>query len=157
MENLVIEGIITATSKKQDGDYQQETPTKTVYIKTNPQYAEALEKFGLTKYTSKEDNEDYFIMKFPKVVVVYHENKAYRRPDLSQINYNGRETNNFNTPEDLMIPLNIIKGNHKNNDFYRLQAIMVTDLNQIEEVIPENPFGEGEVEVVDFEDDDLPF
>ena len=43
MENLVIEGIITATSKKQDGDYQQEVATKTVYIKTTEEYAKQLE------------------------------------------------------------------------------------------------------------------
>ena len=157
MENLVIEGIITATSKKQDGDYQQEVATKTVYIKTNEEYAKQLESFGLTKYTSKEDKEDYFIMKFPKVLMVIQDDKAYRRPDLSQITYNGRETNNFKTPDDTMLPLNIIKGNHKNNDFFRLQAIMITDQSQIEEIKPENPFGTGELSVVDYEDDDLPF
>ena len=154
MENLVIEGIITATSKKQDGDYQQEVATKTVYIKTSEEYAKQLESFGLTKYTSKEDGEEYFIMKFPKVLMVIQDDKAYNRPDLSQITYNERETFNFKTIDDTMLPLNIIKGNHKNNDFFRLQAIMITDENQIELIKPENPFGTGEIsEVVNFDDD----
>ena len=95
-------------------------------------------------------------MKFPKVLMVIQDDKAYRRPDLSQITYNGRETNNFKTPDNVMLPLNIIKGNHKNNDFFRLQAIMITDQKQIEEIKPENPFGTGELSVVDYQDD-VPF
>ena len=41
-----------------------------------------------------------------------------------------------------MLGLNIIKGNHKNNDFFRLQAIRIEDETDIEEIKPENPFGD---------------
>ena len=64
MENIVIKGIITATSKKNnDETFKQETPTKTAFITTDQENADKLQKFGLTKYTSNEGN-DYFIIKF---------------------------------------------------------------------------------------------
>ena len=151
MENIVIKGIITATSKKNnDETFKQETPTKTAFITTDQENADKLQKFGLTKYTSKEGN-DYFIIKFPANLMVYLPNGfGKKRPDLSQIyikdvetgEYN--ETNNFKTPDEKMLPLNIIKGNHKNNDFFRLQAIRVDTEEDIEQILPENPFGDGE-------------
>lgn len=147
MENLVIKGIITATSKKQDGEFQQEIPTKTGYISTDSENAKLLEDFGMRKYTSKK-GDDYFISKFPKEVMVYKPNGfGTKRPDLSKItvvNNDGveTETNNFKTTDDKMVMLNIIKGNHKNNDFFRIQAIRVEDDSEIEEIEPENPFGD---------------
>lgn len=141
MENLVIKGQITATSKKQAGDFSQEVPTKTAYIKVDDENSKKLQDFGLTKYTSRENNEDYFILKFPKVLQVFKPNGfSEKRPDLSQITVDGLETNNFSTD---IIQMNIIKGNHKNNDFYRLQAIRINDDNDIKEVQPENPFGDS--------------
>lgn len=151
MENLVIEGIITATSKKNnDESFKQEIPTKTAFISTDEENAKKMENFGLTKYTSK-DGSDYFIIKFPSNVMVYLPNGFGRkRPDLSQVNHIDEktgiqfETNNFKTPDNKMLPLNIIKGNHKNNDFFRLQAIRVDNEKDIEEILPENPFGDEE-------------
>ena len=142
MQNLVIEAIITATSKKQDGEFQQQVPTKTAYLKADETNAKLLEDFGLTRYTSKEDKEDYFIVKFPQNVVLYFPNGlGERRPDLSLVTHNDVETNNFRTPEDKPLKLNILKGENKGNIFYRLQAILVDSAEDIEEIKPENPFG----------------
>lgn len=140
MENLVIKGIITATSKKIDDRFRQEVPTKTAYIKTDTENAKKLQDFGLTKYTSKQ-GEDYFVIKLPANLMVYTPNGfGKKRPDLSQVYHDGVETNNFKTEK--MLPLNIIKGNNMNNDFFRLQAIRVDDESDILEIEPENPFGD---------------
>lgn len=145
MENLVFEGQITATSKKQGEDFKQEIPTKTAYVVTDEETAKKLEAFGLQKYTSKEDNGSFFIMKFPFNLMVYLPNGfGEKRPDLSQITFEGIETNNFKTPDELPLKMNVIKGNHKNNDFFRLQAIRLENENDIEEIKPENPFGDDE-------------
>ena len=145
MENLVFEGQITATSKKQDGDFKQEIPTKTAYVVTDEETAKKLEAFGLQKYTSKEDNGSFFIIKFPSNLMVYLPNGfGEKRPDLSQIIFEGVETNNFKTPDDKPLKMNVVKGNHKNNDFFRLQAIRIEDETDIEEIKPENPFGDDE-------------
>lgn len=142
MENLIVEGKITATSKKNDDRFKQEVLTKTAYVSTDEHNAQLLEQFGLTKYTSK-DGENYFIIKFPATLMVYTPNGfGEKRPDLSQVIHEGVETNNFKTPDDKMLKLNIIKGNHMNNDFFRLQAIRVEHASDIEEIAPENPFGD---------------
>ena len=143
MENLVIKGQITATSKKQNDDFKQEIPTKTAYVTTDEDSAKVLERFGLQKYTSKEDGSLFFIIKMPANLMVYLPNGVgAKRPDLSQITFEGIETNNFKTPDDKLLLLNIIKGNHKNNDFFRLQAIRLETESDIEEIKPENPFGD---------------
>lgn len=145
MENIIIKGQITATSKKQSGDFKQEIPTKTAYVSVDSENAKKLEDFGLTKYTSKDDQEDYFIIKFPANVMVYQPNGfGEKRPDLSQITFEGIETNNFKTPDNKQVQMSILKGNHKNNDFFRLQAIRVESASDIEEIKPENPFGDSE-------------
>ena len=142
MENIIVRGQITATSKKQSGVFTQEIPTKTAYVSTDEPHAKLLEDFGLTKYTSKE-NENYFIIKFPADLMVFKPNGyGEKRPDLSRIEIEGIETNNFKTPDDKLLPFNIVKGHHKNNDFFRLQAIRIETDEDIEEIKPENPFGD---------------
>lgn len=144
MTNMVVKGKITATSKKQDGDFKQQIPTKTAYISTSEVEAKKLIDFGLTQYTS-QNGENYFIIKFPAEVMVYLPNGiGTKRPELSQITLDGVETNNFKTPEDKELAFNILKGNHMNNDFYRLQAIRIEEESDIEEIKPENPFGDQE-------------
>src|SRR5699024_8817571 len=143
MENLVVLGQITATSKKNDGEFTQEIPTKTAYVRTDEENAKKLEDFGLTKYTSRENKEDYFIIKLPQNVMIFLPNGfVAKRHYLSQVTHKGIETNIFKTPHNKLLQLNIIKGNYKNNDFFRLQAIRLDNEDQIEEVKPENPFGD---------------
>lgn len=142
MENIIVKGQITATSKKQSGDFAQEIPTKTAYVSTDEINSKLLEDFGVQKYTSKED-ENYFIIKFPADLMIFKPNGyGEKRPDLSRIELEGVETNNFKTPDDKLLPFNIVKGNHKNNDFFRLQAIRIESDDDIEEIKPENPFGD---------------
>ena len=97
MENILIQGQITATSKKTDGDFKQEIPTKTAYVSVNEPNAKKLEEFGLTKYTPKDGGDPYFILKFPANLRVYTpgDDEGVKRPDLSQITVDGVETNNF--------------------------------------------------------------
>ena len=145
MENLIITGQITATSKKQNGDFKQEIPTKTAYVATDEANAKKLEDFGLQKYSPKDGGSDYFILKFPADLMVFRPNGYGEiRPVLSRIEIEGVETNNFKTPDGKPLQMNIIKGNHKNNDFFRLQAIRIESDEDIEEIKPENPFGDGE-------------
>lgn len=143
MENIIVKGQITATSKKQSGDFAQEIPTKTAYVSTDEINSKLLEDFGVQKYTSK-DGENYFIIKFPADLMIFKPNGyGEKRPDLSRIELEGVETNNFKTPDDKLLPFNIVKGNHKNNDFFRLQAIRIESDDDIEEIKPENPFGDN--------------
>ena len=139
MENLVINGQITATSKKNDGKFKQEVATKTAYLKVDETSRKALIEFGLTEYGS---DDKFFIIKFPKNVMVYQNGFGVNRPDLSQVILNGEETNNFKTPDNKLLKLNIIKGDNLGNVFHRLQAIRIDTPDDIEEILPENPFGD---------------
>src|SRR5699024_11196227 len=80
MENLIITGQITATSSKKDDKFKQENPTKMAYVTvTKKEDVEALEAFGATKYTTKEDNRDFFILKVPQSFVVVKGRSEERR------------------------------------------------------------------------------
>lgn len=137
MENLIIAGKITATSSKVDGKYQQETPTKTAYIEvSDADIKKQLTEFGLTEYTSKDDKTNFYIIKLPKQVALIKGN------EMRKIS-GGVETPNFRTLEGKQFRMNIIKGNNKGNDFFRLQAIEVNEYDDIEQILMENPFGNG--------------
>lgn len=137
MENLIIAGKITATSSKVDGKYTQEFPTKTAYVEVNdPDIKKSLNDFGLTEYTSKDDKTNFYIIKLPKQVSLIKGN------EMKKIS-GGVETPNFRTKEGNQFRMNIIKGNNKGNDFFRLQAIEVNEYDDIEQILMENPFGSG--------------
>jgi len=163
MENLIIKGKVSATSNKVDDKYQQESPTKTAYVEvSDPNIVQAMENFGLTQYTSRDNETDFFIIKCPKQVTLVKGNQMRK---LS----GGVETPNFKTADDKEFKMNIIKGNNKGNDFFRLQAILVNDYEEVENIMMENPFGGGYLsedpeqsqtdtpQPVDISDDDLPF
>lgn len=142
LTNLVVQGEITATSKKQSEGFTQQVPTKTAYVSVTSESAQKLKEFGLTEYTS-QNGDNYFIIKFPADVMVYLPNGiGQKRPKLSRVEVDGMETNNFKTPEGKLLQFNILKGNHMNNDFFRLQAIRIEEESDIEEIKPENPFGD---------------
>ena len=136
MENVVIKGRITATSNKVDTKFKQENPTKTAYATV----ADEAEKkklidFGLTEYTSKADGLSFFIIKLPQNVAIYVEGVEGSEPMSG-----GVETPNFSTVGGKNLSLNIIKGQHMNNDFFRLQAIKIDQSSDIVEVEQGNPF-----------------
>lgn len=137
MENILVTGRISATSKKNDGVYQQEIPTKTAYFEVPESEEQKLKDFGLRQYTSKEDGTKFYIAKLPQNVAVYASNDADTEPTLIDGTI---DTHNFKTRDEDMFTLNIIKGHNKGNDFYRLQAVLVKDMSDIETVKPENPF-----------------
>ena len=137
MENIVIKGKITATSKKMANRYKQENPTKTAYIDVDELNAKILEEFGLTKYTSAEDKKDFFIIKLSSNLVAYEDstNERISLADLASVN-----SPNFNTGEE-DIQLNIIKGENMGNDFYRVQALLLPQgLDMIQTMEAINPF-----------------
>ena len=137
MKNIIAYGEITATSKKQ-GEFIQENPTKTAYLKVNEATAKDLEKFGLTEYTSK-NGERFFAIKF------VHKLQAYfgTAEDMQAMDFSesaGVESNNFKTVDGIPVGLNIIKGENKGNEFYRIQALLLNKMEDLEEVKPTNPF-----------------
>ena len=137
MENIVIKGKITATSKKLDNRYKQVNPTKTAYIETDGQNAQALEAFGLTKYTSVDDGKDFFIIKLSSNLVAYEDN-TNRSTSLAELTT--VDSPNFNTGQS-EIYLNIIKGENMGNDFYRVQALFLPEgLGMLQAVEAVNPF-----------------
>lgn len=138
MENIIILGKITATSKKSDGKFKQETPTKTAYVEAKDRIEkEKLVKFGLREYTSAADGNNFFIIKLPQNVAVYV-GESDEPFDID----GSTETANFKTADHIYTAINIIKGEKDGNEFYRLQAIMVSDSSQIEMIEKQNPFAE---------------
>lgn len=139
MENVIINGRISATSNKVDGEFKQEVPTKTAYVEvTNDTDRATLTKLGMTEYTSKSDDVNFYIIKLPKQVSIFKGNEMHKISG-------GVKTPNFKTPDDKELKFNIIKGNNKGNDFFRLQAVLVDEYSDIEEIQMENPFGTGKV------------
>lgn len=137
MKNIVITGKITATSKKQDSRFKQVNPTKTAYIEADEKNSQALEAFGLTKYTSVDDGKDFFIIKLSSNLVAYldNTNNSTSLADLASV-----DSPNFNTGED-DIQMNIIQGENMGNEFYRVQALLLPQgLSMIQSIEASNPF-----------------
>ena len=157
MENLIIKGQITATSNKVNEDYKTDNPTKTAYLTvTDDNIRKAMVNFGLTEYTSKQDESNFFIIKLPQQLTLVKGN--HMRKMLGDV-----ESPNIKTKDDTDFKMNIIKGRSKGNDFFRLQAIEVNEYSDVEQILMENPFGSGYLksddnqQPVDISEDDLPF
>ena len=133
MENILIEGIITTTSNKQSLEFRTENPKKSVYIQTDEENAKKLKDFGLREYTSKKDNENFFIVKCVDELKLYFdtENPAISMSTTVQ-------DDNFKTEKPIY--MNIIKGENVGNVFYRLSAVLVNNASDIVAIQPENPF-----------------
>ena len=141
MENKVFNNMVITTTSNKIGEFKQETNTKTAYLTTDEKTAKELEKFGLTQYTSKDNNEDFFILKFvDKLRVYFKDGTNHIRKDLSNVEFEGEETVNFKTDDDVKISINVVKGENKGNEFYRLQAILIDTMDDITLIESENPF-----------------
>ena len=136
MENLLVNAILTTTSNKVDGKFNQEYPTKTAYLTIAEEDKKKAIDFGLTEYTSKEDGNPFFIVKLPKEVSVYWKGVDTPPEKMS----GGVDTPNFKTVDGEFLRMNLIKGTNKGNEFFRLQAIQVDDTKDIEEIQAQNPF-----------------
>src|SRR5699024_10487876 len=111
--------------------------------------------FGLTEYSSQQDDSKFFIIKLPQQLTLVKGN--HMRKMSGDV-----ESPNIKTKDDTDFKMNIIKGRNKGNDFFRLQAIEVNDYSDVEQILMENPFGSGylksdDAQPVDISEDDLPF
>lgn len=136
MRNITFNGIITATSKKQSEDYVARVKTKTAYLEVDEKTAIELENFGLTKYSSREDSAEFFIVKFSSNLVGYT-GAGDEHIDLSDLA--GLETANFKTNQP--IGISVIEGENLKNKFYRIDALLLSqDLRELEKLERKNPF-----------------
>lgn len=132
MENLIIEGIISTTSNKQSSEFKVEKPQKTAYLLLDKENADKLEKFGVRKYTSKT-GEDFYCLKVVEQLKVYFDkSKTSITVDA------GVDVANFKTEK--VIKMNVIKGEKTGNTFYRLQALLLNELEDLVQIEAENPF-----------------
>lgn len=148
-KTIVVPAIITATSNKTSDSFKQDTYTKTVYFTTGEDEAKKLVDFGLTEYTSKEDNKSYFIVKAVQNVKVYTDVKSnsyvMKSFRVEEINHETGETfTNPNLYTDKLVYLCItwVKGEKGKNDFFRMSAILANDIDDLIEVEQSNPFTE---------------
>lgn len=135
MKDLVIKGQITTTSNKQSDKFVAKTPQKTAYLKLDEENAKKAEEFGLTKYTSKENNEDFFMVKVVTNLRAYYDNS--RNCDKLET---GVDSPNFKTKDGKEIGLALVQGENLGNVFYRLSAIKISESSDIETIEAENPF-----------------
>lgn len=132
MENLIIEGIISTTSNKQSSEFKVEKPQKTAYLLLDKENADKLEKFGVRRYTSKT-GEDFYCLKIVEQLKVYFDkSKTSITVDA------GVDVANFKTEK--VIKMNVIKGEKTGNTFYRLQALLLNELEDLVQIEAENPF-----------------
>lgn len=130
LESFVFKGQITATSNKQSDDFVNENPRKTAYIKVDDINKKILLENGLTEYTSKDDSEDFFIIKLSESV------KMWIGEEGQEVNCD-INTSNFETQE---IGIACIKGFSKGNSFVRIYAFNLKELSDIAMVEQKNPF-----------------
>lgn len=133
LENLVIKGIITATSNKKSDKFENQVNRKQVYFTVDEETAKKLEEFGLRKYTSY-DKEDFFIVRTSKNVSRYEGGKLVE--EILCENTDSEFTPNFNS-DGKVVGLNLIKGESDYGKYWiRLSAID----GELEVVERTNPF-----------------
>lgn len=129
MDNITINAIITTTSNKTKENF---APRKTAFLKVAEEDRERLSSFGVPEYTSKE-GEKFFCVKLTDCVKLWNKQGEYQTIDTTV------NDPNFKTTENVMLRMNIVKGNKNRNDFYRLNAIQ-GDVENIETIKETNPF-----------------
>ena len=129
LNNITINAIITATSNKTKENY---APRKTAFLNVAEEDKERLIAFGVPEYTSKE-GEKFFCVKLTDKVKLWNRQGEYTTIEATI------DAPNFKTTENVMLRMNIIKGNKNHNDFYRLNAIQCEGDN-IETIKETNPF-----------------
>lgn len=129
LQNITVNAMITTTSNKTKENY---APRKTAYLKVAEEDKGRLISFGVPEYTSRE-GESFFCVKLTDSLKLWDNNSSYKTIDTTV------NAPNFRTTENVMMKMNIIKGNKDNNDFYRLNAIQC-EVNNIETITETNPF-----------------
>lgn len=129
LTNITINAIITTTSNKTKENF---APRKTAFLKVAEEDRERLIAFGVPEYTSK-DGESFFCVKLTDSIKLWNRKGEYETIDTTV------SAPNFKTSENVMLKMNIIKGNKNHNDFYRLNAIL-GEVDNIETIKETNPF-----------------
>ena len=129
LDNITINAIITTTSNKTKENY---APRKTAFLNVAEEDRERLISFGVPEYVSKE-GEKFFCVKLTDEVKLWNREGKYTTIDATI------DAPNFKTTENVMLRMNIVKGNKNHNDFYRLHASRVVCWN-IETIKETNPF-----------------
>lgn len=147
--NVIVPAIITATSNKTDEDFKQETPTKTVYFNvTDKAKIKELEELGLTCYTPKDkDGKPYFICKATKAVKIYFKDGSTVEKMFTTITIDPQTMQkvaspNLFTDTEVFISVIKVKGGKGKNDFFRINAILLDDIEELKQVEQTNPFAD---------------
>lgn len=147
--NVIVPAIITATSNKIDEDFKQETPTKTVYFNvTDKAKIKELEELGLTCYTPKDkDGKPYFICKATKDVKIYFKDGSTVEKMFTTITIDPQTMQkvaspNLFTDTEVVISVIKVKGGKGKNDFFRINAILLDDIEELKQVEQTNPFAD---------------
>lgn len=129
LDNITINAMITTTSNKTKENF---APRKTAFLKVADEDKARLITFGVPEYTSK-DGESFFCVKLTDALKLWDKKGECQTIDTSV------EAPNLKTTENVMLRMNIIKGNKNHNDFYRLNAIQ-GEAENIETIKETNPF-----------------
>lgn len=132
MRNKVFQVSITATSKKDNGAFKSDRLTAYL-VPVDSAEEKRMIDFGMNAYTSS-NGEKFFIVKTSEKVAIYTDatNNYYPLGGT-------KDDKLFKTKEGQDVLVNIILGENKGNDFYRLQAIKDTN-NALEDIESTNPF-----------------
>lgn len=132
MKNKVFQVAISATSKKDNGAFKSDRLTAYL-VPVDSAEEKRMIDFGMNAYTSS-NGEKFFIVKTSEKVALYTDatNNYYPLGGT-------KDDKLFKTKEGQDVLVNIILGENKGNDFYRLQAIKDTS-NALEDIESTNPF-----------------
>lgn len=132
MKNKVFQVAISATSKKDNGAFKSDRLTAYLVPADSAEEKRMID-FGMNAYTSS-NGEKFFIVKTSEKVALYTDatNNYYPLGGT-------KDDKLFRTKENQDVLVNIILGENKGNDFYRLQAIKDTN-NALEDIESTNPF-----------------
>ena len=134
-------GTFSTTNKQNPTKkFKSKVNTKTAYITFEPEYRDLIEEKGLTVYTSKEDKTDFIVVKCAKKINVYNKKDEIVLVINTDID-NDHVVDNFLAKNQVMLNIILVK-NEEGNDFARLKAILVDELEEIEFAKESNPFSE---------------
>ena len=137
--SMNIKGTFSTSNKtNQKKNVKSKLSAKTAYITFDEEYRPIIEEHGLTIYTSKEDKTDFIVVKCAKKVGVYNKKGEIIMvldTDLDQEHV----TDNFLVEESIMLNIILVK-NDEGQDFARLKAILVDELENITFAKERNPF-----------------
>ena len=118
MENINVKVNITTTSNKQNADYKNDNPKKSVFITPENDFEkQKLINFGLTEYTPKNGGAPFFIVKATDELKCWLNGKVVEKIPASI------QDPNFKFEEGKFLTVNIIQGENMKNKFYRINAI----------------------------------